>query len=98
MSDEDELVVDYELLDSSASELGTLRDEFNGLGDWQNDLAATLGHRGVHSAVEEFVDNWKYGRRKLVSQLEDLGAAVEGARDAFGETDGGLEKHLVQGE
>lgn len=91
MSNGPDLQVDYDLLSTSAKQLSQIRREFKGLEDWKQDIRAMLGNSRVQSAVGDFVDNWNDNRKRLVTEIEEVGNMVKTTSDAFK----GLDAHLA---
>lgn len=87
-----DLVVDFTLLNTSANQLATIRDEFKNLGEWKDDIKSVVGASELKDAMGEFIDNWDDNRKKLLETLETVGAMVEGTRDAFKGLDDDLAK------
>lgn len=78
-----DLQVDYNLLSTSAKQLAQIRREFKGLADWNQDVRSLLGDSRVQRAMADFVDNWDDNRKRLVKEIEDVGAMVKTTSDAF---------------
>ncbi|MEU1302395.1 hypothetical protein [Streptomyces shenzhenensis] len=87
MSQESDLVVDYDLLSTSARQLAQIRHEFKGLAEWKREVRSVLGDSRVQSAMDDFVDNWDNNRKRLVKEIEDVGKMVKATGDAFREFD-----------
>ncbi|MFE9763207.1 hypothetical protein ACFYPC_01525 [Streptomyces sp. NPDC005808] len=83
MSKGSDLQVDYDLLATSARQLRQIRDEFNGLEEWKKDVKALVGDSRVQKAMGDFVDNWDKNRKRLVKEIEEVGAMVKTTSDAF---------------
>jgi hypothetical protein len=87
-----DLVVDFTLLSTSATQLSAIRDEFKNLGEWKDDIKSVVGASELRAAMGEFIDNWDDNRKKLLESLEQVGTMVEGTRDAFKGLDDDLAK------
>ncbi|MEU1268158.1 hypothetical protein [Streptomyces sp. NPDC005799] len=83
MSNGSDLQVDYDLLSTSAKQLAQIRREFKGLEDWKQDVRALLGNSRVQSAMGDFVDNWSHNRKRLVTEIEEVGKMVKTTSDTF---------------
>ncbi|MFH8485416.1 hypothetical protein [Streptomyces longisporoflavus] len=89
---EPDLTVDYELLNTSARQLGVIQREFKNLGEWKDDIASVVGAAGIADAMTDFIDNWDDNRKRLLESLDAVGAMVEGTRRAFQGLDDKLSK------
>ncbi|MFE1045117.1 hypothetical protein ACFW5S_04395 [Streptomyces olivaceus] len=87
-----DLTVDFELLKTSAKQLGVIRREFKELNDWKDDIMSAVGASDLKDAMRDFIDNWDDNRKRLVESLEEVGKMVEGTRDAFKSLDDELAK------
>ncbi|MEU0462278.1 hypothetical protein [Micrococcus luteus] len=87
-----DLTVDFELLKTSAKQLGVIRHEFKELNDWKDDIMSAVGASDLKDAMRDFIDNWDDNRKRLVESLEEVGKMVEGTRDAFKSLDDELAK------
>ncbi|WP_406352633.1 hypothetical protein [Streptomyces sp. NBC_00658] len=83
MSKGSDLQVDYDLLATSAKQLRQICDEFNGLEEWKKDVKALVGDSRVQKAMGDFVDNWDKNRKRLIKEIEEVGAMVKTTSDAF---------------
>jgi len=83
MSKGSDLQVDYDLLATSAKQLRQIRDEFNGLEEWKQDVKALVGDSRVQKAMGDFVDNWDKNRKRLIKEIEEVGSMVKTTSDAF---------------
>ncbi|MFF4275934.1 hypothetical protein [Streptomyces sp. NPDC001536] len=92
MSKGSDLQVDYDLLNTSATQLDDIRKEFKGLGAWKAEVTAVVGDSRVRKAMGEFVDNWDKNRKRLIKEIGEVGDMVEATRDAFQGLDGELAK------
>ncbi|MFJ6569854.1 hypothetical protein ACIQNU_20775 [Streptomyces sp. NPDC091292] len=91
MSKGSDLQVDHDLLSTSAKQLAQIRSEFRGLDNWKQDLQPLLGDRRVQGAMGDFVDNWDKNRKRLVKEIEEVGAMVRTTSHAFK----GLDRQLA---
>lgn len=82
MSDED-LKVDYEALELSASKLDRIRRNLDDFKNHTDQTADMWGHHKITDAMDEFSGNMDYNRGKLVEEVKALGAMAEGTLEAF---------------
>lgn len=87
-----DLVVDLQLLTTSAKQLKAIQTEFQDLGAWKDDIKSVVGAPELKEAMTDFIDNWDDNRKRLVESLETIGKMVSGTRDAFEGLDGELSK------
>ncbi|MGW3409043.1 hypothetical protein [Streptomyces sp. NBC_00564] len=87
-----DLIVDFELLEKSAKQLGEIQREFKNLDDWKDDIKSVVGASEIKEAMTDFIDNWDDNRKRLLESLESVGKMVEGTRDAFKKLDDDLAK------
>ncbi|SEN07858.1 hypothetical protein [Actinacidiphila rubida] len=82
----DDVLADAERL------LAQLHAEFGGIRHHRDDLRHVWGSGAVSGAMDSFVDNWSWYRKKLLSSIESVGGLVSSARDTFREAD----RHLAK--
>ncbi|MFI1681228.1 hypothetical protein [Streptomyces sp. NPDC020607] len=87
-----DLVVDFQLLNKSASQLNAIEKEFKNLDEWKDDVKTAVGASDMKDAMGDFVDNWDKNRKRLLEDLEEVGKQVEGTRDAFQKLEDQLSK------
>lgn len=87
-----DLIVDFDLLSTSAKQLKAIQTEFQNLGEWKDDIKSVVGASELKGAMTEFIDNWDDNRKRLLESLETVGKMVEGTRDAFKGLDDDLTK------
>jgi hypothetical protein len=87
-----DLVVDFDLLNTSAKQLKAIQTEFKSLDEWKEDIEWVVGAPEIKDAMGQFIDNWDDNRKKLLDSLETVGKMVEGTRDAFKGLDDELAK------
>ncbi|PWI17429.1 hypothetical protein DI272_27165 [Streptomyces sp. Act143] len=78
-----DLIVDYDLLNNSATQLSEIKKEFKELGEWKKEITSVVGASELQKAMTDFIDNWDDNRKKLLEDLDSVGKMVEGTRDAF---------------
>jgi hypothetical protein len=87
-----DLVVDFDLLSTSAKQLKAIQTEFRNLAEWKDDIKSVVGAPGLKDAMTDFIDNWDDNRKRLLESLDTVGKMVEGTRDAFKGLDDDLAK------
>ncbi|WP_189151168.1 hypothetical protein [Streptomyces lacrimifluminis] len=87
-----DLIVDFDLLNTSAKQLNTIQREFKNLGEWKDEIKSVVGASELKEAMTEFIDNWDDNRKRLLESLESVGKMVEGTRDTFKNLDDELAK------
>ena len=91
----DHLKVDLALIRATGDGLGRIKDALQ-RAEASKPGADVLGSGGLAEAMNEFVDNWKIHRGKLVSALEaHQKMAIESA-NAYEHTDNELKKELTK--
>ncbi|MEV0528083.1 hypothetical protein AB0I66_32135 [Streptomyces sp. NPDC050439] len=86
------MAVDYELLDTSAKQLGAIQREFKNLGEWKDDIGSVVGASDLRGAMTDFIGNWDDNRKRLLESLNAVGTMVEETRNAFQRLDENLSK------
>ncbi|MCW8377662.1 hypothetical protein [Streptomyces justiciae] len=92
MGEHDRLVVDYELLTSSKTNLKDIRKALKGIDKHRDDIHDIWGHNSIAGKMADFVNNWDNYRRELLENVEDLGKQVETALTSFEKLDLDLAK------
>lgn len=92
MSDLSDLRVTDELLADAERLLGRLHTEFGGIAAHRDELRHVWGADAVAGAMDGFVDNWAWYRKKLLGRIESVGTLVGSARETFHATDRRLAK------
>jgi len=87
-----DLKVTDDVLADSERLLTRLHSEFGGIGHHRDDLRHVWGAGEVAGAMDSFVDNWSWYRKKLLSSIESVGGLVSSSRETFRETD----RHLAK--
>ncbi|HEY5836522.1 hypothetical protein [Streptomyces sp.] len=87
-----DLKVTDQVLADAERQLAGLHTEFRGISAHREDLRPVWGSGVVAGAMDAFVDNWAWYRKKLVGRIESVGALVGSARETFRETD----RHLAK--
>lgn len=89
----DHLKVDVALIRATGEGLGRIKDVLQ-QADASKPGADVLGTGGVSEAMDEFVDNWKIHRGKLVSAVETHQKMAVESADAYEQTDNELAREL----
>jgi hypothetical protein len=87
-----DLVVTDDVLADAERLLTRLHSEFGGIGHHRDELRQVWGSGAVAGAMDSFVDNWSWYRKKLLGSIESVGGLVSSARETFRETD----RHLAR--
>lgn len=87
-----DLMVTDDVLADAERLLTRLHSEFGGIGHHRDELRHVWGSGDVADAMDAFVDNWSWYRKKLLSSIEAVGGLVGSARETFRETD----RHLAR--
>lgn len=90
-----DLIVDFDLLNTSAKQLNAIQHEFKNLSEWKDEIKSVVGASEIKDAMTEFIDNWDDNRKRLLESLDSVGNMVEGTRDAFKNLDDELTKFLT---
>jgi hypothetical protein len=86
-----DLRVTDHVLDDAERLLAKLHAEFSGISAHRDDLRPVWGSEAVAGAMDAFVDNWAWYRKKLLTRMETVGGLVGSARETFRATD----RHLA---
>ncbi|MFI8530425.1 hypothetical protein ACIGMX_09260 [Streptomyces aquilus] len=87
MGEHDRLVVDYELLESSKTNLKDIKKALKGIDDHRDDIHDIWGHGSIADKMGDFVNNWDNYRRELLENVGELGKHVEVALKSFEKLD-----------
>jgi hypothetical protein len=82
-----DLQVTDEVLADAERQLSKLYGEFRTLSAHRDDLRDVWGSGAVAGAMDAFVDNWSWYRKKLLTRIESVGGLVGTARETFRQTD-----------
>lgn len=85
-----DLSYDLAAIQSLGSELLTIADVMNGNSAVVQYDEPDVGHERVHSALEEFADNWDDKREQLTESLKAVGGMALQAADVLKEADDAL--------
>jgi hypothetical protein len=87
-----DLRVTDHVLGDAERQLVKLHAEFGGISAHRDGLRPVWGSAEIAGAMDAFVDNWVWYRKKLLSGIESVGGLVASARETFRETDHHLAK------
>lgn len=87
-----DLKVTDHVLGDAERQLLRLHAEFREISARRDDLRPVWGSDEVAGAMDAFVDNWAWYRKKLLSAIESVGGLAGSARETFRETD----RHLAK--
>jgi hypothetical protein len=87
MSDNGWIIVNYAVLQESATSLGVIRKEFAETTDKTNGLLEHLGNREMIDAMSEFSTNWKRKRDDLIIKITEAENAITKVVTSFSEQD-----------
>jgi hypothetical protein len=90
-----DLRVDYQLLASVTSTLGSLAGEFAHIDDQVGSYDPDYGSGAVTAAMGNFAGNWSNHRKTLLSAMENLGQLTGAAEKHFRQVDGKLASDLA---
>ena len=91
----DHLKVDVALIRATAEGLGQIKNALEHA-DGRKPGREVLGSGELSQAMDEFVDNWKIHRGKLVSAVEAHQKMATESADAYEHTDTELAKELTE--
>lgn len=91
----DHLTIDLALLRATGAGLGQIKDALQSA-ESTKPGAEVLGSGELASAMDDFVDNWKIHRKKLVSAVEAHQKMAIDSAEAYEDTDQGLAKELTK--
>jgi hypothetical protein len=87
MADQPRIVVNYDLLEHSASSLRAIGEEFEHTARIKNDLTGHLGSADIADAMNDFSGNWDRKRQNLTQKIKDTEGAVRSVMASFSEQD-----------
>ncbi|GAA1250452.1 hypothetical protein [Oryzihumus leptocrescens] len=82
-----DLVVDYDLLESSKSDLASIKQVFDSLESAVSDASHCWGDDNVSSAMHTFATNWGYHRAKLSDLIQSGCEKIEKTLTSFKDAD-----------
>lgn len=80
-----DLYVDLDALGELALQLSQVKAALERSGTLAASAAGCGGSRMVEEAVEEFIDGWRDGRRKIIEGIDGELDKIRGAADAYRE-------------
>ena len=90
------LRVDITALENAAGRLGRLRTEFAEAGQIADVGISVAGTKGLADALDEFADNWKVHRGKLIENLDTVVSMATDSAATYREVDECLAAELVE--
>lgn len=91
----DHLKIDLGLIRATGAGLGAIKDALQHAEAAQPG-AGVLGSGELAGAMDEFVDNWKIHRDKLISSVDAHQKMATDSAEAYENTDEGLAKELTK--
>lgn len=92
-----DLVIQMQLLDQLAEDLGAIAAEYEHADDFSSDTADAVGSDELGDRVREFSEKWNDRRKNMTEQVEALHEQVKAVRDEFTGLDAELAKALIEG-
>jgi hypothetical protein len=87
MIGQERIVVDYDVLERSATSLASIGQEFEHAGRTTDDLVGHLGSEDIADAMGEFSGNWERRRKDLTQKIKDTEGVVRSVMASFREQD-----------
>ena len=85
-----DLKVRSDLLRQTATSLGQLRSEFDGLDGRREQFRDSWGSDDVADAMHDFVGNWNDNRRRITENMTSLRRMAEATVEEFGRVEAEL--------
>lgn len=92
-----DLVVDLNLLETTAGALGLLIEEFTNASKIVTAHEADIGDATLNSALQSFASDWQVHREKLVSSMQAVYKMATESHKAYISTDDKLAQDLQKG-
>ncbi|WP_165987861.1 hypothetical protein [Streptomyces sp. YIM 98790] len=89
-----DLKVPFEMLENFGGEMQSIKNRMNGTGQDVENYEDDMGDDRVKKALEDFVDNWRDGRKEIEGQLEAIKEISDQVVDTFRTMDHDLESSL----
>ena len=87
MSSQERIVVNYDMLEQSATSLSSIGKEFEHTRQTTDNLAGHLGSDNIADAMEEFSGNWNRKRGELTQKIKDTEGVIRSVMASFSEQD-----------
>lgn len=84
------LRIDAEAIQALGTDLATLAEALETLGELDRASTRDLGHNTVSAALDELLGNWSLMRGQLARALDDLGAVAGEAGAAYLSAEAGI--------
>ena len=92
-----DLVVDFNLLESTAGSLGLLIEEFTNASKIVNSYQTAIGDPDLVAALDAFAGNWAVHRQDLLTSMQSVHDMATKSHKAYVSTDDKLAQDLRQG-
>ena len=93
-----DLEVDLTLLSETAGSLGILLHEFDQASNIVEDLTDDVGDNALLAELDEFVEEWKHKRQKLVESIEAVHSMATKSHTAYVKADNDLATAVTDAE
>jgi hypothetical protein len=95
MSGQQRIVVNYDMLEQSATSLRSIGEEFEHAARIKDDLVGHLGSGDIADAMGEFSGNWNRKRKDLTQKIKATEGVVRSVMASFSEQDRSAAKFVV---
>jgi hypothetical protein len=92
-----DLVVDYNLLESTAGSLNLLMGEFKNASKIVTSYQSSIGDPDLVGALDEFASDWQVHRDQLLSSMQSVYDMATKSHKAFVEADDKLAQDIRKG-
>ncbi|MDQ2836247.1 MAG: hypothetical protein M3Y42_14165 [Actinomycetota bacterium] len=92
MADAVEIYVDLQALQELANKLAQIKDALSNAKDDLQSYGPALGSGKVNDSLNDFVNGWKDGRKKIDGNIDKLVEKVKGAAQTFADQENTLAK------
>lgn len=89
------ITVDIDALDQLAGKLDRIKAVLEGTKAGQLADPSVLGDDALANEVHHFVDNWSQGRKRIITEIEQLATVVRGAAQGYRQTDDALRDNMT---
>lgn len=90
----DKTKADITLIRECSRSLAKIHREFDKHGNPAGEYNDSLGHGGLKDSFDDFSDNWKKTRKKLMDEIKTLSEATKTAADQYDKIDSDLANAL----
>lgn len=88
----EDLYVDIDALTEMHSQMTSICQALEDAGDDVNAYDRALGSPRIEGKLDDFIDGWKDGRKKIKDGVASLADAVKGACEAYNENEANIKK------